>query len=165
MQAHRFSNVADFNAFMLAGRAIFTMRSQSGKRYTLRVSRADSVSLKIEGGRVVSKLNKAGKPVIDTAPRWDVELLTGSDNTGDYRTIGMITSKHVFHGFEVLTNAEESNGAKAFDWLMTSKSYRAGQVPSTVELWHVGRCGRCGRALTVPESIESGIGPVCAEKE
>ena len=27
-----------------------------------------------------------------------------------------------------------------------------------------GRCGICGRELTVPESIEMGIGPVCAEK-
>jgi hypothetical protein len=29
---------------------------------------------------------------------------------------------------------------------------------------HEGRCGRCGRTLTVPESIESGIGPECAKK-
>jgi hypothetical protein len=27
------------------------------------------------------------------------------------------------------------------------------------------RCRRCGRALTTPESIASGIGPVCASKE
>jgi hypothetical protein len=26
---------------------------------------------------------------------------------------------------------------------------------------HEGRCGRCGRTLTVPESIESGFGPEC----
>jgi hypothetical protein len=29
-------------------------------------------------------------------------------------------------------------------------------------VWHEGRCGRCGRKLTVPESIESGFGPECA---
>lgn len=28
---------------------------------------------------------------------------------------------------------------------------------------HEGKCGRCGRELTVPESIESGIGPECAK--
>ena len=27
--------------------------------------------------------------------------------------------------------------------------------------WHEGRCGRCGRKLTVPESIEAGYGPEC----
>jgi hypothetical protein len=34
-----------------------------------------------------------------------------------------------------------------------------------MELWHEGRCGKCGRALTVPESIESGLGPVCESRE
>jgi hypothetical protein len=33
-----------------------------------------------------------------------------------------------------------------------------------LEVWHEGRCGRCGRRLTVPESIESGLGPECATK-
>lgn len=30
-----------------------------------------------------------------------------------------------------------------------------------VEVWHEGHCGKCGRSLTVPESIESGLGPIC----
>jgi hypothetical protein len=29
---------------------------------------------------------------------------------------------------------------------------------------HEGKCGRCGRTLTVPESIDRGIGPECAGK-
>ena len=33
-----------------------------------------------------------------------------------------------------------------------------------IEIWHEGKCGRCGRSLTVPESIAAGIGPVCAER-
>lgn len=32
------------------------------------------------------------------------------------------------------------------------------------ELYHQGACSMCGRALSDPESIEKGIGPVCAEK-
>jgi len=31
-------------------------------------------------------------------------------------------------------------------------------------LHHEGKCGRCGRKLTVPLSIETGIGPECASK-
>jgi hypothetical protein len=31
-----------------------------------------------------------------------------------------------------------------------------------VEFWHEGRCGRCNRLLTVPDSIARGIGPECA---
>jgi hypothetical protein len=33
-----------------------------------------------------------------------------------------------------------------------------------VEFWHEGKCCRCGRKLTVPASIASGIGPECATK-
>lgn len=30
-----------------------------------------------------------------------------------------------------------------------------------MNFYHMGICGRCGRALTTPESITRGIGPVC----
>jgi hypothetical protein len=26
---------------------------------------------------------------------------------------------------------------------------------------HCGYCGKCGRVLTEPESLESGLGPIC----
>lgn len=37
------------------------------------------------------------------------------------------------------------------------------QALGRIEVWHEGRCGRCARRLTVPESILIGIGPECAE--
>ncbi len=40
----------------------------------------------------------------------------------------------------------------------------AGQLPGTLEVRHEGSCGRCGRKLTVPASIDAGIGPECAGK-
>ena len=33
-----------------------------------------------------------------------------------------------------------------------------------VEIWHQGTCGKCGRPLTVPASIDYGIGPECMKK-
>jgi hypothetical protein len=30
-------------------------------------------------------------------------------------------------------------------------------------VWHEGSCARCGKKLTVPESIESGFGPECVK--
>jgi hypothetical protein len=33
-----------------------------------------------------------------------------------------------------------------------------------VEFYHEGRCGKCGRKLTDPESIRRGLGPQCAEE-
>ena len=34
-------------------------------------------------------------------------------------------------------------------------------LPSFIEIYHSGRCGKCGKRLTVPESIDSGFGPEC----
>jgi hypothetical protein len=36
-------------------------------------------------------------------------------------------------------------------------------LESGFDVKHEGRCGRCARPLTVPASIESGIGPECAK--
>ena len=36
-------------------------------------------------------------------------------------------------------------------------------VLSRADVYHSGTCSRCGRVLTTPESIRSGLGPVCAE--
>jgi len=33
-----------------------------------------------------------------------------------------------------------------------------------IKIYHEGRCGRCGRRLTTPKSIMTGIGPECAKK-
>ena len=38
-----------------------------------------------------------------------------------------------------------------------------GNLPPALEVWHEGRCGRCGRKLTTPQSVETGFGPVCAQ--
>lgn len=35
-------------------------------------------------------------------------------------------------------------------------------IPPQVHLYHLGRCGKCGRPLTDPASMERGIGPYCA---
>jgi len=48
---------------------------------------------------------------------------------------------------------------KAFEWiwykLVRNENYK------NVEILHEGRCGRCGRKLTDPVSIETGLGPHC----
>jgi hypothetical protein len=38
---------------------------------------------------------------------------------------------------------------------------KVGKLQDFVEVWHEGTCGKCGRALTVPSSIENGLGPEC----
>lgn len=50
---------------------------------------------------------------------------------------------------------------KAFSWLFAK--LKANSLPEAVQIWHCGACGRCGRALEVPLSILTGIGPECAK--
>jgi hypothetical protein len=34
----------------------------------------------------------------------------------------------------------------------------------TIKVYHSGKCGKCGRKLTTPESIKSGLGPYCGKR-
>lgn len=134
---HRITSAADAVAFMLAGRARFTLVSpKTGARFTYRVTEAERGN------------------------GWFVGLMTSSDNEGGFSYMGMVRRDGLFHRTAKSRIKDSSPGMRAFVW--TLARLRAGEMP--VEFWHEGRCGRCGRALTVPASIESGLGPECALK-
>lgn len=125
--------------YVLAGNATFTIRStKTGERFTFKVQK--------------------GEPTAQYPnPMTFVKVLVGPQNESDYRYIGAIKAT----GF--MTTSKSAFGmntpcVKAFGWFSTHMESAA------VEVWHTGKCGRCGRTLTVPESIETGIGPVCLEK-
>ncbi len=118
-------------AYCLAGHATITIRSIStGQRFTYKIQKADDKDL------------------------WFVKLLTGPENTVDYRYIGVIDN-----GFRITTKSQagpDAPAVRAISWAS------ARWEDPRMEIWHEGRCGRCGRVLTVPESIAGGIGPTCA---
>lgn len=128
--------------FALAGRAVFTVVSpRTSARYTFKVRAKDT-----DDGRTLHF----------------VSVLTGSDNTSDYTFLGTVFDGVEFrHGRRSAIGAEAPS-AKAFSWVW--ERLCAGKDLQGVSVHHEGRCGRCGRALTVPESIESGFGPECADK-
>ena len=45
----------------------------------------------------------------------------------------------------------------SFVWLLNNIE----SLPPEIHFYHEGRCGKCGRKLTHPESIETGYGPEC----
>jgi hypothetical protein len=128
--------------FILAGKARFTVVSpKTGNRFTYKVSRKE-----VDGGKVLHF----------------VKVLTGQDNDSDYTFLGTI-----FDGREYRRSFKSSIGpqapsAVAFAWLVSRLV--AGKDLAGVSVHHEGRCGRCGRTLTVPSSIETGFGPECAGK-
>lgn len=135
--------VDGIRAFITAGKAIFTLQGQTA-RYTFKVSKREASDQY-------------------TQDAWFISLLTGPDNLADYTYMGMLDAGT---GAVRLTKAskyrEDSQPFKAISWAFGR--IWAGRSIEPATFYHVGRCGRCGRALTVPSSIESGFGPECLGK-
>jgi hypothetical protein len=134
--------------FVTAGNATFTVVSlRTGVRYTFKVSRAEC-----------SRCHKTDCNCW-AYPRYFVGLLSGPDNTCDYTYLGQIKD-NVFALTRASKMRQDSTPVRAFAWVWNNLIKRA--LPPQTELWHEGRCGRCGRKLIVPSSVEAGIGPDCA---
>jgi len=152
-QGGRLTTAADALNFILAGNAVFTLVSRAtSARYTYKVSRAvDRV------GRPSATLFKNDT----TGPMYFVSLLAGPDNTADYVYLGIIRD-NVFRLTKKSKLTRTSPPIVAIEWALTK--LQLGAMPLQLEVWHTGRCGRCARLLTVPESVARGIGPECAAR-
>lgn len=128
-------------AFVTAGRAVFTVvNTQTGNRFTYRVNAPHDV-------------------YANALERWFVKVLTGADNERSYSYIGLLTGDGKFLHTQGSRVARDAPSFLAFAWLWR----HVDDLPPYVEVWHEGRCGRCGRVLTVPESIARGLGPECVQ--
>lgn len=78
----------------------------------------------------------------------------------EYMYIGYIKN-HVFHYSKKSKLPVDARSIKTFRYV-----YHKLQTNSLklVEIYHHGNCGRCGRILTVPKSIEIGFGSFCLTK-
>lgn len=98
-----------------------------------------------------------------------IKLLTGPDNTKHYSDIYFFNVSR--EGLPVLTYRinnkvyETSQSVVLFKKVFRSLILRPDEEIYGLEIWHEGRCCRCGRTLTVPESIANGIGPECITKQ
>ena len=145
VQKHKLA-VEDILTFILGGKAIFTMvNTLTGTRFTYKVKRKKVPN---------DKFHQTNQPY------W-VKVLTGNNNETDYTFVGTIWKEptvHYAHGRNsaITTNAPS---VKGLQWLINNLTTY--QWNTNIEVWHEGCCARCGRLLTVPESIESGFGPEC----
>lgn len=130
--------------FILAGNALFTLKSlRTGKHFTFKVKRRMQVD------------PQTCTQVPLQPASWVVNVLNGPDNTSNYKYLGHINAEEQF-----FTSAQMTPARKGFAWCWKNLE-RCGE---RFEFRHAGRCGRCGRLLTHPDSIESGIGPECQDK-
>ena len=133
-------------AFLLAGNAVVTFQSRKTEnRFTYRIRLAPARS------------GDTGVP-----PHF-VSVLTGSNNDGDYTYLGCVFDRVKYVHGKKSRIAPDAPSAVAFSWVWARLT--EGRMPETLAVYHEGRCGRCGRRLTTPESIATGLGPVCVNKE
>lgn len=121
--------------FVTAGNAIVTIESgNTGKRYTYRIQKS-------KDGRV-----------------YFVGLLTGSNNDSNYSYLCYFNNVNAIKFSKKSCFSADAEPSVAFTYFMKHLK----NVPEKLHVYHSCRCGRCGRTLTTPESIERGLGPECA---
>ena len=151
--SHVMTDRAAVRQFMFAGDARFTLTSvKTQTRFTFRVR--------------VPEDNGTPGPCTHF-----VGLLNGPDNESSYAYMGQFyrdaSSPDNFagryqHGKKSKVS-ETAPAAKAFAWFITQLRVNP-RVLDLVEFRHEGRCGRCGKTLTTPESVDTGFGPECSAK-
>jgi hypothetical protein len=131
-------------SFFTGGNAIFTVESPNGKHYTFKIR----------------------QPKRDQNAPHFVSLLSGPDNENDYTYLGMLATVNGQPTVK-LTKAsrmtENSAPVKVARWAL-KHVFGDRMLPLGYAIHHEGKCGCCGRTLTVPESIKRGIGPECWER-
>jgi hypothetical protein len=143
-----FHDADDAVEYVQAGHATITLESRrTGKHFTYKVNRA--------------KDRDTGRD----SNRWFVAVLNGPDNESDYAYIGLLEVSMNGCRFRQTAKARFKADApcvKGLEYFW--KHVERGHLPTDMIVRHNGHCGRCGRTLTVPASIERGIGPECANK-
>lgn len=130
--------------FITAGKAVFTMVGKDS-RFTYKVTR------------------KAARPGFERyGDSYFVSVLNGPDNESNYQYLGMLDPQT--GNVRPTRNSKVGITApsfKAINWALPL-IWAGRTMPAGFSIFHEGKCGRCGRRLTVPESILTGIGPECA---
>lgn len=145
----------EIRKYILGGNSCFTIRCNGVRRtYKVKSTTADRNANWSTGNQDRSQ--------------YFISLKTGpGDSFSDYSYMGMLrqTTDGDYRLVET-AKSQAKRGSAAWDlfaklWYSIERGCR---VPSNFEFWHEGSCCMCGRRLTVPSSIESGIGPECAGK-
>jgi hypothetical protein len=133
MSGHKLNN-SDALKFMFAGNSTFTVvNTRTENRFTFKVRKSKDKESNL----------------------FFVNVLTGPDT---YTYLGTVVEGVYRHGKKSAVSSE-AQSVKVFDYVLNK--LKLDKLQDFVEVWHEGTCGKCGRVLTVPSSIENGLGPEC----
>jgi hypothetical protein len=133
MNGHKLEN-SEALKFIFAGKSLVTfVNTQTGNRFTFKVKQAKDSNM------------------------FFVSVLTGPET---YSYIGTVTQGNYKHGKKSHIT-KDAQSVKVFEYVLNK--LKINNLPYFVEVWHEGKCGKCGRTLTVPSSIANGLGPECVK--
>ena len=125
--------------FVLGGNALITLESgKTGCHFTYKIQQSKN-----------------------DANLYFIKSLRGSDNLNDYVYVGCY-----FADTKTFAVEKSYKNKDVSSWPKSIRAVRymfnnLDDVPYLMRVYHNGRCCRCGRILTTPESIRRGIGPEC----
>jgi len=139
---YKLENIEDIKKFIVGGKAVLTLESKkTGRWFTYRIKKA--------------------KKDDDNSPFF-VSVLTGMNNDSAYTYMGTIFKNADKLNFKLTKNSkigEDALSYKAFifffNLLLNNKAH------DDLSIYHRGVCARCGKTLTVPESLVNGFGKEC----
>lgn len=135
MKGHKITNSKEALKFMFAGKSVVTfVNTQTGNRFTYKIKQAMDSNL------------------------FFISVLTNSDV---YSYIGTCIDGNYKHGRKSQIS-QAAQSVKVFNYMLNKLI--TDTLPDFLEVWHEGFCGKCGKRLTVPSSILTGIGPDCIKK-
>lgn len=130
--------------FFLGGKATFTVENTENQKHR------------------TYKIRRPAPNAQYPRPSFFVKVMTGTDNENHYSYIGILdTGTGAIRLTWASKFAEGSETLKAARWVMARAMNPSVLIPDQINFRHAGKCGRCGRKLTTPESLDRGIGPEC----
>ena len=118
------------------------------------------ITLRFRKPKMTDKDKAAGRDE-GTLPVF-VDVMDGHDNESHFSFVGTLRGGRLALSAKAKAKQADAKRAKVIlDWTLAAAER---ENLRTVRVLHEGCCGRCGRKLTVPESIDSGLGPECGNR-
>lgn len=135
MKGHKINTSKEALKFMFSGKSVVTfLNTKTDNRFTFKLKQAKDSNL------------------------FFVSVLTGPEQ---YTYLGTCVEGRYKTG-KKSSVSNEAQSVQVFNYML--RNLINDSVSDFLEVWHEGFCGKCGKSLTVPSSIITGIGPDCLKK-
>jgi hypothetical protein len=120
--------------FLFAGRAVFTVSNNKGEHFTFKIAKHNDKDM------------------------FFANVMSGGADVYTYMGVCDKLTGKIFKGKNGISS--DAKSVKVLEWAIRVVKGEA-KIPADYDIQHSGVCGRCGRELTDPESLATGLGSTC----